>query len=368
MSYQISVYFTDVNSEYISSTNIRSGSFINVTKYHGDEPYIAGGFTNQTTFTATPADGCEFYRWAYRIGDGDRQYSTDNPFYYSGTEDIIIRAEGQPISGGGSGGDEITWEQTSHTLGSVDEFASKSAEDLKFDSYTIKRYSVQFAVAGIASVLLYGSSNYDVACYVTEGTSWDDIGGEPESPIDYGDSLFSEINLNFNVETNRTYYIWVRELSGLSVSTDILLSVSIIPLSTPSIDHWTWKKTNGKATDQQTQDAYTAIKNNGFTRNFSYLVWNDMVDKVNDIIKAFGRVWDYGDYGTYSETKMKGPNEILTSRKFNALRNNIEIIGLYEAELGATTGIGKVEKDYIVYGHYFTTLTQYMIDCIVYLE
>ena len=115
MAYRVNVYF---NSEYIASTNIRSGSFINVTRNYGDDAYIADGFTNPTTFTATPADGCECTGWYYRIGgdagtltfsEGTTKSDGTNYFTYSGTDEIIIRAVGQPISGGGGdsgGGDD----------------------------------------------------------------------------------------------------------------------------------------------------------------------------------------------------------------------------------------------------------------------
>lgn len=55
---------------------------------------------------------------------------------------------------------------------------------------------------------------------------------------------------------------------------------------TPSVSPWTWSGSNGSASAAQTRAAYSAIQNRGNLSDFSYLVWNDMVDKVKEILDA----------------------------------------------------------------------------------
>lgn len=111
---------------------------------------------------------------------------------------------------------------------------------------------------------------------------------------------------------------------------------------------WSWSASNGSATTSQTQSAYTAITNKTATTNFSYLVWNDMVDKVKAALDCVGESWD-STYATYENTKMSSSDKILTATRFNSLRFNI---GSHEA-----TGIADKSKDEYVYGEYFTILT-----------
>lgn len=94
--------------------------------------------------------------------------------------------------------------------------------------------------------------------------------------------------------------------------------------------------------------AYTAITSNGYVSDFSYKVWNDMVDKTKEALDACGENWD-SKYATYANTKISSSNKVLTATKFNSLRFNI---GSHEA-----TGIADKSKDEYVYGEYFTILT-----------
>ncbi len=118
-----------------------------------------------------------------------------------------------------------------------------------------------------------------------------------------------------------------------------------------SIDPWSWTSSNGNATASQTRAAYNAVSGNGSTSNLSYLVWNDMCDKVKEILDATGDSWSTV-YASYNATRMSAYDKTLTAARFNALRQNIGSrysTGIYEVSPGDT-----------VYGRYFTTLA----DCI----
>lgn len=116
----------------------------------------------------------------------------------------------------------------------------------------------------------------------------------------------------------------------------------------PRIDKWSWNTSNGNASASDTRTAYSAVRNNGRLSDFSYLVWNDMVDKVREVLESKNLLWN-SRFASYAATKMSYGSKILTADRFNSLRYNI---GLHYS-----TGIRDVYKGDIVYGWYFTTLT-----------
>lgn len=493
MSYRVNVYF---NSEYIASTRIRSGSFIDITRYYGDSAYIADGFTYSTTFTATPADGCEFVKWYYRIGgdSGALQESTQNPFTYSGSEEIIIRAVGQPISGGGSGGsddDDTPWTAcensrinvyTDEKVVAIQDFTT--GENI-LSPYQVHRYPVKFSHSGYAHFYTtgdvdtigylsttstwksdfsrpssfvafddnsYDGTNFDIRyyvnantvyyiyvrgstgkesgyvdlcitepwelsssnlgtltatqsmviilnagtmwcgqvsfdsnckvtvsfdttmvmqCWISKSSGWSH--GEPTSYIAYDDWDYT---ITFDAVAGQTYYIWFRDYSAAS-SGQVFLDITI---PETSIKKWSWSASNGNAYASETSAAYKAVQNKQSTKNFSHLVWNDMVDKTKAICDKAVGWWDSESYGLdYANTKAKvnsnGEYE-LTAEMFNSLRNNLEIAGYHKlglAKIPATTNHDNAPNGTIphpvvsgktVFGHYFITLADYMNSCI----
>lgn len=149
-----------------------------------------------------------------------------------------------------------------------------------------------------------------------------------------------------------------KHFSGLSPETDYACNVEIgeewigtqyfTTEASISIDEWSWTSSNGSASTKQTKSAYNAVTGNGDVNDFSYLVWNDMVDKVYEILDVSGSSWD-SEYASYSSTKMSTSNKKLTALRFNSLRYNI---GSHYS-----TGISEVSRGDPVYGWYFTRLT-----------
>ena len=115
----------------------------------------------------------------------------------------------------------------------------------------------------------------------------------------------------------------------------------------PSISPWSWTSSNGSASDSQTRNAYSAIRNKGSLSDFSYLVWNDLVDKVMEVLDLTGGSLSIR-YASYSATKMSSSDRVLTAKRFNSLRYNIGI--------HYSTGIEDVYRGDTIYGWYFTTL------------
>ena len=119
-----------------------------------------------------------------------------------------------------------------------------------------------------------------------------------------------------------------------------------VAITLPSLK-WQWDESNGIATKEQTLLAFETITSKKSTSLFSYLVWNDMVDKVQNILNKAGLAWN-NYFGSIAATKMSENDKILTAIRFNALRYNIN---------SNSTGIPTVVKGDKVYGNYFITLT-----------
>lgn len=147
-----------------------------------------------------------------------------------------------------------------------------------------------------------------------------------------------------------TYYLNYRGKN--SGGTGPYMSSSVTATTKGEVEPWDWNISNGAATIQQTQLAYQALKNQGVLTNFSYLVWNDMVDKVAQIIDARGVSW-HEDYGSIDETKMTSIDKILTAMRFNALWWNL-------SHFVTVSGAKKVSPGDVVLGSYFTALTDSM--------
>ena len=385
MAYKVTVYFNDAD---IASTNIYG--------YKTDEPMgwvdsdfsygqsaISANFSGTIKFEATPADGCEFTQWVYRtIKEGEKEenaeqkYSYNNPFSYSGNDEIIIRAEGQKTSGG-------KWIQKELSFnGYVDEDFNLTKT---LSTYTAIRYNcVTYLASGQATIR--ASSSAQIVGYIAPlDTKINYANGVPTTYIamDDGGKGYG-FELTFDVTANVTYALFIKGETGTETG-DIVIYFS--PPNSgeeePTIDEWDWYSSNGSATASQTSKAHTAVTSKGYTTNFSYKVWNDMVDKVKEICDEAVGWWDTG-YATYTNTKMSGSNEQLTAKMFNSLRNNLENAGANFLSIGKISDgytSGKIphpvysfddntvtnESLKIVYGHYFTTLTDYMNDCIRYL-
>jgi len=92
---------------------------------------------------------------------------------------------------------------------------------------------------------------------------------------------------------------------------------------------------------------YNAINGTRQLDGLSFLVWNDLCDKVNETAVTAGDSW-LTSWGTLSATKMSSSSKALTAQRFNALKNNI----------GAriSTGVQDAGIDSPIYWENFLTL------------
>ncbi len=137
----------------------------------------------------------------------------------------------------------------------------------------------------------------------------------------------------------------------------------------PTVDiaKWSWYASNGtNASAIETFTSYATLTKGSPTESFYHTVWNDMVEKAWEIIKASTNWWD-STYGSLDDTKFYSEPYELTADMFNSLRNNIELVGNGYLGIGRT-GIPRpvysYDSNYPVKASYFTTLTDYMNECI----
>ena len=131
---------------------------------------------------------------------------------------------------------------------------------------------------------------------------------------------------------------------------------------------WRWETSNGSATVAQTHTAYAALVSNGNTSLFHRNVWNDLVNKVNEVIIAMNLAW-VNTYGSVNATKMTQLYETLTATRFNALRYNTRYNSWSWARDTGSVGyvgrtdfrgvgdVGETAAD-TVYGGYFLELAE----------
>ena len=144
--------------------------------------------------------------------------------------------------------------------------------------------------------------------------------------------------------------------SGLLPATNYVMNVQIdggswlgsVSFTTGSaVSAWSWSKSNGSATAAQTSKFYSVLIGGAQTSgNLSYLVWNDLVDKVHSVLYAYGLSWD-STYASKDNTKVKA-GSTLSAAIYNSLRNNMNRIKATNLPVGT--------KNSQVYGKYITGL------------
>lgn len=207
--------------------------------------------------------------------------------------------------------------------------------------YTVSSASSSVTVALAGLDTSYAQSNRTCSWY---------LNGTYKGQSTLGAYISSGGNFTYTgLSSGTTYSIYVViSAPNWANSTTLYGSITTTALS---ISLWSWTSSNGSATAAQTQAAYNAVTNKGSLSSFSYLVWNDMVDKIYTYRTAKSNGWA-NNYATYSATLMTSSDKVLTAVRFNSFRYNIG--SLY------STGITDVSKGDIIYGSYFITLT----DCL----
>ena len=331
---------------------------------NGDDRYAyQKGFTNNAKFTATPASGYKFKQWVYRtestLNAESPTTSKSNPFTYTGRENIYIRAESEASSSGGGDTDE-DW--TYHTPINWGWSSGEEAPEVinMTKEYYLYRIPIRFEYSGELTVYTTGSLN--TMGFVSESEDYDSPYDEFDRDTGYPLYYFasdddSGSGNNFkivcDIEADVHYTIWIRGRYGTETGSTTIYITSPTK-ETTTVKKWSWSDSNGTASAAETVGAKTAIDSFGLLSEFSHKVWNDMIDKVSEIISLENDVW-YDNYDSVANTRMTSSDKVLTAQRFNSLRFNIGA-----RENAPSTGITDRVAGDTVYGSYFTTLT----DCI----
>lgn len=167
-----------------------------------------------------------------------------------------------------------------------------------------------------------------------------------QGPTDYDKSTLQTFRGLTPNTKYRIYMSWSTSTTG-----EGNYEYKSITTTSATVDPWDWTASNGEATADQTVIAYDVVNNPDSSRNvayFSYLVWNDLVDKVFEAWEADDGSWN-SKYLSYNATRMTSSDRTLTAARFNSLRYNIGV--------NVSTDIDEVAKGDTVYGWYFERMT-----------
>lgn len=113
-----------------------------------------------------------------------------------------------------------------------------------------------------------------------------------------------------------------------------------------------WNESYANAQYDQIYNAYQAVHNKMSCDNFSYIVWNDLVDWVCHLITAY-----HGSYSstTVNSAKMTSNSRTLSAVRWNALGSLVQTLN--EKMTNSLLTFVTKESGDIVYGDLFTNLT-----------
>jgi len=146
------------------------------------------------------------------------------------------------------------------------------------------------------------------------------------------------------------------------------VEIKTLPLLEESYSTWSWEVSNGNATDAMMKSASDAILHQGFCSDFHRTVWNDLVDKVAEVITLCNLTWD-STYCAAKDCKISVQYGALTARMFNSVAWNIYRFGVVSWKWSVVKGTGYVGRNTfrgygsyganadVLYGWYFIELT-----------
>ena len=234
----------------------------------------------------------------------------------------------------------------------VQEFITDSYSSSVSASYRITEYDHESV-----TIKVFGANGYYYKAFCYEYDSNYDVSSE----WIYFDDENTCIIDNLLPETKYKINVYLCSYPDPYDTDDLIATTTGVKtfttLKSLVIENWHWDKSNGSATKTKTKNSYYAITNtDGYSVNdFSYLVWNDLCDKVMECIERAGSSWkttmgpDGGTTPSYSKSRMTSSDKTLTADRFNAIRGNIGS--------RVSTGIEPVYSGDKVYGWYFETIT-----------
>lgn len=235
-------------------------------------------------------------------------------------------------------------------------YAETSVPITESDTYCVRRIQISCQNAGTLRVTVTNTTgsarSMELSISTTQNISFDTQYGRPSSRLTY--QTGNSIDLSYStVSAHPTYYwLWVKLTDGNTGS----YRVTVYPPGGSSVELWNWNAQNGpekNATTVQVQAAWSALYNGGSysggqVSGFSYLVWNDLCAKLNEVVTISGRQWQ-ASTATLANTKMTANDRTMTAVRFNAVRDQLN-------QLGQTTGVPSVSRGDRVLAVYFVNI------------
>lgn len=140
------------------------------------------------------------------------------------------------------------------------------------------------------------------------------------------------------LSSGRTY-TWTATLGYVDDYGDIVYTSHVKTGTFTKIGHWDWYASNGEATAAQTEHAYNILLGTAPANDFSYLVWNDLVNKVVELLVSKNLIWS-DTYAKYENTIVVAGDH-LSAVIYNSVLNNIE-------------QLASIDRSYVVSGDRIT--------------
>lgn len=306
--------------------------------------------------------------FAWQISGFESDFTTSN-YRRAGVASSPVSSGATSISGilgyknAGSSGDDTTgtWGWVDYDPGTYTFYGfAQVASDGKYYPAGSARVTVELGPpTAYFTIRSYDSNSISIRIYIDSNYPYYRIycrKTSQESGQWYPSSSYTERTSRWDytisgLDPDTSYTINVQCATSSSGANNTYLGAQTQKTDEIAVENWSWTSSNGSATAAQTRNAYTAITSNGKTTDFSYLVWNDMCDKVKEILDAFGYSWS-SSYASLASTKMTSTDKKMTAVRFNSLRYNI--YSHYTFSLTTATQWAKI------YGSYFTTMTTAM--------
>lgn len=130
--------------------------------------------------------------------------------------------------------------------------------------------------------------------------------------------------------------------SASDVNAGDYTDIGTVVWTTPKVTDWDWSISNVSATAARTQAAQAACLYGGAVSSFHHTVWNDLVNKSNEILVSRGKTWPT-TVATLSETLMTSTDRSMTAKRYNAARwalSQLIATGLTEKTAGVSPLLG----------------------------
>ncbi|MBQ4556516.1 MAG: hypothetical protein IJA60_02580 [Clostridia bacterium] len=290
-NYSISVYIKsdEVQEDSIVTDGTKTGFHFSI-KEESDTEYTYVGYTE-----------------AECISDGEGGWYTDEYLYtYSGlypgkTYNLAIQIDGSVASyevygkATTTSSQTQTWVYSSKSLGTnISKICSK---ELPFDDKPYRIYRCPVSFAGSGKAVFYSEGKLDVIGYLTTENDIERLlwYGSPSEYIEISGVNNTNFYITCDVVKGIQYYLIVRTFSGEELGTT---TVYAEPPTAVAVSPWSWYSSNGPYTAEEeenlTNKAHNALSEKMSVSdflNFSYLVWNDLCEKVGQMLVAAGGSW-----------------------------------------------------------------------------